>query len=184
MNNLILINDIQTIINIKNKINESNSVKSSIFSRHNIVDFKKNEFVFEKNTSKYNIISKGTLLFCIGGVMASFFCSSFILLLLFITGTLISVLADIFITVFNNNNSLLMTHEDYVDLSKILTKEEIKTLIEFYTQHGIKGRIDEHDYRFNLADLYEPFEAEYAVKPEILKVIKETRFDNYLESLY
>lgn len=184
MNNLVLINDIQAIINIKNKINESDSVKNSIFSRHNIVDLNKNGFVFEKNDSKYNVICKACVLFCICGVIFSGFYDSFPFFLLFMMGILFSALSDIFITVFNNNNSLLMTHEDYVDLSKILTKEEIKTLIEFYTQHGIKGRIDEHDYCFNLADLYEPFEAEYAVKPEILKVIKETRFDNYLESLY
>lgn len=184
MNNSVLINDIQAVINTKNKINDNDSVKNSIFKRHNIINLNKNGFVFGKNTSKYNLISKGCIVSCIAGGIFSIFYDSIALFLLFSIGILISILADIFMTVFNNNNSLLMTHEDYVDLSKILTKEEIKTLIEFYTQHGIKGRIDEHDYRFNLADLYEPFEAEYAVKPEILKVIKETRFDNYLESLY
>lgn len=184
MNNSVLINDIQEVINIKNKINENDVVKSSIFRRHKIIEFKKNEFIFKKKKSKYNFIFKGCMFLFIAGVIISIFYSSFPLLLLFFVGILTSLVVDIFITLVNNNNSLLMTHEDYVDLSKILTKDEIKTLVDFYTQHGIKGRIDENDYRFNISDLYEPFEAEYAVKPEVLKVIKETRFDNYLESLY
>jgi len=184
MNSNITLDQIQEVIRIKNKVNDHDEIKKMIFQRHNITDFNKNEFIFKRVKNNYqkmimviNILP--ILMIIISFIKGSLFLFSLSLIISFLT-LITYVVYDLFI----NHNSLIMCHEDYVDLSKVLQKEEIKTIVEFYKENGIKGQQLKGDYLFNIADLYDSFEADDSIKPEVLKVIKGTKFDNYLSSLY
>lgn len=185
MNETNLKEKIVEILQIKNKVSSNLSIRDLIFERHNIIKYQNNEFSFKKEKKIFNkIMAFLSLSFFIGSIISAFYDNLF-LAFSFGISILLFLLSSILYSIFTNNDSLILEHEDYVDLSKILSQDELKSLISFYKEYGVKAMyIGDDEYHFNLCDLYEPFTAEYSVKPEILKEVKQYKFDEYMQSLY
>lgn len=76
-----------------------------------------------------------------------------------------------------------LIHDDFIDISDTLSKEELQTLISFY-EHNFYKDEDNKDktYKFNLTDLINPVDLKDY--PEEAKSVNKKKRDMYLDSVY
>lgn len=76
-----------------------------------------------------------------------------------------------------------LIHDDFINISEAISKEELQTLIGFY-EHNFYEDEDNKDktYKFNLTDLINPVDLKDY--PEEAKSVNKKKRDMYLDSVY
>lgn len=170
-----------TITEIKEKLLQNEKVKNAILERHQCSINNSGKVSFESSTLSIAfaflpVILSGLSIFL-------FFNDKFSLSFpCFIVGGAISLIS-MTSNIAEQEKQNTLVHEDFIDISEAISKEELQTLISFYEHNFYKDEDNKgKTYKFDLTDLINPVDLKNY--PEEAKSFNKKKRDMYLDSVY
>lgn len=169
------------ITEIKEKILKNDKVKNNILKRHQCSVDSSENLNFESSIQSI-IFSLLPIIFSGLSIFLFFNDKVFLSFPCFILGGIIS-LFSMHTSIVQQEKQNTLVHEDFIDISEVMSKEDLQILINFYEYNFYKDEGNkEKTYKFDLRDLINPVNLKDY--PEEAKSINKEKRDMYLESIY